>query len=96
MKRIINMGIQIVPIESKGKKFDVIDHAIGIIQQSGLKHIVTPFETIIEGEEERIYNLLKEVRNACYDFGCDELLINVRFHSAKDKHIYMEEKTAKF
>ncbi len=81
MERIINMGIQVVPLETKVNKYDVIDHAIGIIQQSGLKHIVTPFETVIEGEEEKVYNLLKEIRNACYNFGCDELLINVRIHS---------------
>ena len=96
MERIINMGIQVVPLETKGNKYDVIDHAITIIQQSGLKHVVTPFETVIEGEEEKVYDLLKVIRNACYDFGCEELLINVRFHSSKNKNVFMEDKTSKF
>ena len=96
MNRIINMGIQVIPLETNGNKYDVIDHAISIIQQSGLKHTVTPFETVIEGEEEIVYDLLKEIRNACYSFGCEELLINVRFHSSKRKNVFMEDKTSKF
>jgi len=96
MERIINMGIQIVPLEIDGSKYELIDSAIEVIQKSGLNFRVTPFETVVEGEESVLYDLLIQIRDTCYLNGCKELLINTRFHSALDKPIYMNDKTEKF
>jgi len=96
MKNTINLGIQVIPLRYTGDKYAIIDKAIHLIQQSGYTHTVTPFETVIEGPEDELYELIKKIRNACYDNGCLELIINMRTHSATDKDIKMIDKTGKF
>lgn len=96
MQNTINLGIQVIPLRYTGDKYAIIDRAIYLIQQSGYKHIVTPFETVIEGPEDELYELIKKIRNVCYDNGCLELIINMRTHSATDKDIFMIDKTGKF
>ena len=96
MKNTINLGIQVIPLRYEGDKYAKIDAAIHLIQQSGYQHLVTPFETVIEGPEDELYEFIKQIRNLCYEKGCLELILNIRTHSATDKHILMHDKTAKF
>ena len=43
---LITLGIQIVPKSSSHDTYALVDRAIDIIQQSGVKYEVTPFETV--------------------------------------------------
>lgn len=96
MNNIINLGIQVVPLRHTGDKYAIIDKAIHHIQHSGFPYRVTPFETVIEGPEDALHTLVAEIRNICYANGCQELIINMRTHSASDKDIFMNDKTQKF
>lgn len=96
MNNIINLGIQVIPLRFEGDKYAIIDKAIYQIQNSGYKYIVTPFETVIEGPEDALHKLVADIRKACYENGCKELIVNMRTHSASDKDIYMTDKTGKF
>jgi uncharacterized protein YqgV (UPF0045/DUF77 family) len=93
---IINLGIQVVPLRYSGDKYAIIDKAIYQIQKSGFPHQVTPFETVIEGPEDALHQLVADIRKQCYANGCLELIINMRTHSASDKDILMHDKTGKF
>ncbi|MCD6065429.1 MAG: hypothetical protein K0S33_255 [Bacteroidetes bacterium] len=93
---IINLGIQVIPLRFEGDKYTIIDKAIHHIQQSGFPYRVTPFETVIEGPEDALHQLIADVRKLCYTGGCLELIINMRTHSASDKNILMNDKTQKF
>ncbi|MEZ7854349.1 MAG: thiamine-binding protein, partial [Cyclobacteriaceae bacterium] len=49
---LITLGIQIVPKSSSHDTYALVDRAIDIIQQSGVKYEITPFETVMEGKYE--------------------------------------------
>jgi len=49
---IVNVAIQVLPSSKKEHPYSIVDKAIEVIQKSGLKYKVCPFETVIEGEIE--------------------------------------------
>ena len=63
---LINATIQIVPLKDIEAAFPVIDKAIAIIQQSGIKYSVGAFETTLEGEYETVQNLLRQLEDFCF------------------------------
>jgi uncharacterized protein YqgV (UPF0045/DUF77 family) len=91
----INAAIQLLPITEKEKKIPIIDKAIALIQNSGLSHKVCPFETVVEGETEAVYKLIRSIQEETLKAGCDELLINIKIHAA-NRDLAFEEKLVKY
>ena len=96
MKNIINLGIQIVP-KSKGlDSYWLVDQAIEVIQKSGVKHVVTPFETVMEGTQDELMSIARDAQQAVLDAGADEVLVYYRMQIRKDKDVSIEDKTGKY
>lgn len=96
MKNIINLGIQIVP-KSKGlDSYWLVDQAIEVIQKSGVKHVVTPFETVMEGTQDELMSIARDAQQAVLDAGADEILVYYRMQIRKDKNVSIEDKTGKY
>lgn len=95
MNNQINLGIQIVPIASAKDSYPIIDDCIARIQTSGLKYIVTPFETVLEGQYEEIMSLVNELYSLALTKS-QELVINIRIHAKNGHDVYGAEKTDKF
>ncbi len=93
---IINASIQVVPLTKTETAFPVIDKAIALIQQSGLKYTVGAFETTIEGEYEPVQQLIKQVEDFCYSQKELQFLVYKKLHICGSQHILVENKTAKF
>jgi uncharacterized protein YqgV (UPF0045/DUF77 family) len=91
----INAAIQLLPLGDIKNKLPLIDKAIGLIQGSGLSHKVCPFETVVEGETEKVYKLIKSIQEETLKAGCDELLINIKIHAA-NRDLAFEEKLVKY
>jgi len=91
----INVAIQLLPTKSSVNKIELIDKAILLIQQSGLKHLVCPFETIVEGTYEAIFKLIDDIRKQSIENGCEELIINVKIHAGA-KDLFFEDKLIKY
>jgi len=95
MDKQINAAIQLLPIGVAESKLAVIDKAIALIKSSGLKHLVCPFETVVEGSPERIFKLINDIRIQCLADGCPELLINIKIHAA-NRDLSFDEKLEKY
>jgi len=96
MKNIINLGIQIVP-KSKGlDSYWLVDQAIEVIQKSGVKHVVTPFETVMEGTQDELMSIARDAQQAVLDAGADEIFVYYRMQIRKDKDVSIEDKTGKY
>ncbi len=96
MKNIINLGIQIVP-KSKGlDSYWLVDQAIEVIQKSGVKYVVTPFETVMEGTQDELMSVARDAQQAVLDAGADEVLVYYRMQIRKDKDVSIEDKTGKY
>jgi len=91
----INAAIQLLPIGANGNKYELIDKAITLIQNSGLNYKVCPFETVVEGSSEAVYKLIQSIQAETLKHNCDELLINIKIHAA-NRDLSFSEKLAKY
>ncbi|MEX2593876.1 MAG: thiamine-binding protein [Anditalea sp.] len=94
--KTINLGLQIVPKSKTKEAYDLVDKAIEIIQRSGVKYEVTPFETVMEGPQEELLEIAKQAQEAVLQAGADEVLVYYRMHVRKNSHVTIEEKTGKY
>lgn len=94
--KIVNVAVQVLPMSDKHEMYDMVDEAIAIIQNSGLKYTVTPFETVVEGEYSAVMNLIQLVQEACYNSGADKLLCNLKIQSHKNENVLIEDKIGKY
>lgn len=62
MKNYVNVALQVLPKSKTKDSYDVVDQAIKVIQESGLKYRVCPFETVIEGPYNQIMEVVEEVQ----------------------------------
>lgn len=96
MEHTINLALQVLPKSNTMDTYQLIDEAIRIIQGSGLKYLVCPFETVIEGDYDSVINVVRQVQEACFASGADELLLNIKIQVKKDADVTMEEKIGKY
>jgi uncharacterized protein (TIGR00106 family) len=95
-KNIINLGIQIVPKSKTLDAYALVDKAIEVIQKSGVKYEVTPFETVMEGPQDKLMTIAMKAQEAVLEAGADEILVYYRLHIRKNNDVTMLEKTDKF
>ena len=89
---LITLGIQIVPKSASYDTYNLIDRAIDIIQQSGVKYKITPFETVMEGKYEDLIMISENAQKAVLEAGADECLVYYRIHYRKNQDVVFEEK----
>lgn len=95
MSKKINAAIQLLPIDTKEVRWDVVDRAIAIIKQSGLNYKVCPFETVVEGSMKDVMNLIEKIKDSSLEKDCQEILINIKIHAAIHD-LSFEEKLVKY
>jgi uncharacterized protein YqgV (UPF0045/DUF77 family) len=90
----INAAIQLLPLGDESDKYKTIDSAIELIQKSGLKYLVCPFETVVEAEASQIYELIEKIRLSSLE-SSSEIVINVKIHAA-NRDLRIDEKLEKY
>ena len=58
--------------------YGCVDAAIEVVQTSGLPYDVSSFETTIEGEYDEIMEVVKRAQTACFDYGTDSVICNIK------------------
>ncbi len=89
---LIQASLKVMPHSFKGREEDyaLVDEALLMIQNSGLKHIIGCSETTIEGENEEVLNLIKEIQNHYHNKGINFIfLITIESNS---ESFYIEDK----
>ena len=66
----INAAIQLLPLGAKGSRYEVVDKAIVLIQKSGLNYKVCPFETVVEGQPDAVYKLIRDIQDTIISEDC--------------------------
>ena len=94
--KIVNIAIQILPFSTTLKAYDVVDKAIEVIAQSGVKYRVTPFETVMEGPYDELMKIVADVQSVCYKAGVDSVLCNMKIQSNREGRVSIEDKTGKY
>lgn len=76
MARTVTMAVEVLPFCDD--PFPVVDRAISVIQQSGVKHLVGPMETTMEGDLDELLEIAKRAHEACFVEGVDRVVTFVK------------------
>ncbi len=91
MKHQVHVAIQVVPI-SREHPYPIIDKAIEVIKNSGLEYRVGAMETVMQGDYDRIMNVVKEAQEVCLKDGADEVVVTLKVHARRNGDVSWEEK----
>jgi uncharacterized protein YqgV (UPF0045/DUF77 family) len=92
----VNVALQVLPSSKEIHPYDIVDIAIKIIEESGIKFRVCPFETVMEGDYEVIMDIVKKIQIECLNSGADSMISNLKIQVDKFKDVRIEDKTAKY
>lgn len=92
----VNIAVQILPFSKTLDSYSVVDKAIEVIANSGIKYRVTPFETVMEGNYEQLMEVVEKVQQVCYNEGVDSVLCYLKIQSNKGGVVTIEDKTGKY
>jgi len=95
MNKTVNIALQILPSSKTINPYKLVDKAIEVIANSGLKYRVTPFETVMEGSYDEIMEVVKLAQQACYKAGAESLMTYVKIQSSTGD-VSIEDKMEKY
>ena len=72
----ITVSFQVIPICED--PYPVVDRAIEVVQRSGVKYEVGPHETTMEGELDRLLDIVKAGHRACFEAGATRVITFVK------------------
>ena len=74
-----SIALQILPLSQGIDRIAVIDKVIDYLQTQGVTMVVTPFETVLEGEFDGLMRILKEALEVAGQ-GADNVFANVKIN----------------
>jgi len=92
---IINLSFQVIPKVPDEKTYQVVDKAIEVVINSGVKYEVGPMETTMEGELDQLWEIVKRAQQVCIDEGAERVMtiIKIDYHP---QGVTIEEKIGKY
>lgn len=93
MSHTVTVSVQVVPLVED--VYPVVDKAIAAIAATGIKHMVTPMETVLEGTMDDCLNAVKAAHNACFEGGAKKALTYVKISDSIDGST-IDDKLAKY
>ena len=95
MNKTVNIAVQVLPSSKTIHPYTLVDAAIAVIAASGLKYMVTPFETVMEGSYDEIMEVVKQAQEACYEAGAESLMTYIKIQSSTED-VSTEDKMEKY
>lgn len=92
----INAAIQLLPLSNNIDQYKIIDEAIALIKNSGLKYVVCPFETVIEGNYDEVVQLIADIKNSALKGDNEEIIINLKLHCNSKKSLFIDDKIGQY
>lgn len=92
---LVNLSLQVLPKVSEERTYEVVDEAIEVIKNSGVKYIVGPMETTMEGDLDSLLEIVKMAQDACIKAGASRVMSIIKIDYAP-QGVTMEEKIAKY
>jgi uncharacterized protein (TIGR00106 family) len=96
MTNKINLALQVLPRSTTKDSYALVDKAIEIIEQSGVKYKVCPFETVLEGNYDELMAIVKKVHEQCYASGTETMMTYIKIQSSANADVSIEDKMEKY
>lgn len=90
-----NVSLQILPVVDEEMLYQIVDMVIEYIKNSGVKYIVGPMETTMEGELGKLLEIVKDVQNICIQEGAKRVVSIVKI-DYKPEGVTIDEKINKY
>jgi uncharacterized protein YqgV (UPF0045/DUF77 family) len=90
-----NLSLQVLPMVAQEQVYAVVDKVIDAIKASGLKYIVGPLETSIEGDLEELIDLVKKAQDICVEAGANRIVSIIKIDYSPDG-VTIDEKIGKY
>ncbi|ATO47680.1 MULTISPECIES: MTH1187 family thiamine-binding protein [Brevibacillus] len=91
------VSIQIIPTTPQGEGvIPFVDKAIEVISQSGVKYLVSPLETTMEGELEELLAIVKKMNDVMVEAGCPSVISQIKIYHRADGLASMDVLTEKY
>ena len=88
-----SIALQVLPLSQGIDRIEVIDQVIAYLQVQGVTMVVTPFETVLEGEFDELMRILKEALEVAGQ-KADNVFANVKINIGESLSI--DEKLEKY
>ena len=90
-----NLSLQILPVVEEDHLYALVDKVIQLIRDSGLKYVVGPMETTIEGDIDTLLGLVKKSLQVCKEAGVPRAVAVVKI-DYKPSGVTIDEKINKY
>ena len=78
--RIVTVGVEVLPLHED--PYPIVDRAIAAIKATGIKHQVTPLETVLEGTLDECLAAVRAAHDACFEAGVKRAVTIVKIVDA--------------
>jgi uncharacterized protein (TIGR00106 family) len=86
--------VQVLPLVED--VYSIVDKAIEAIQSSGVKYVVGPLETTLEGDDlDQLLEVAKSAHRACFKAGASKVVTIIKIADALEGTT-IEEKVSKY
>jgi uncharacterized protein (TIGR00106 family) len=93
MMRDITVSFEVIPLCED--PYPIVDKAIEVVQRSGVTYEVGPHETTLEGDLDRLLEIVKAGHRACLEAGAPRVITFVKIVDAVGGST-IAEKVAKY
>jgi len=91
----VNVSLQVIPTVEEERIYPVVDKVIEYIASSGVKYVVGPMETTMEGELDELMEIVKRAQEICVEEGAKRVCSMVKI-DYKPEGVTIEEKIGKY
>jgi len=92
----INNELLVCGGSNKDEVFRVVDSVIKFIDSTGVKYVVGPFETVMEGDFDELMNIVKRAQEIAVENGASSTLSYLKISYNQKGVSTIEEKTDKY
>ena len=87
-----SIAIQVLPGVPGDEIIRVVDQVIAHIRSTGLNYFVGPFETTVEGDFDRLMDLIRECQEICIQEGAPSVMSYVKIAYQPGQGVWSIEK----
>jgi len=92
---VANVSLQVLPVVPEEKIYPVVDRVIEFIKRSGVKYIVGPMETTMQGDLDILLDIVRKAQDICINEGAGRVVTIVKI-DYKPEGVTMDEKIYKY
>ena len=91
----VNVSFQVLPIVKEERVYEIVDKVIEYIDKSGVKYEVGAMETTMEGDFDKLMDIVKKSQQICIKEGVPRVVSIVKI-DYKPEGVTIDEKVKKY